>query len=61
MLNVKVVMTDALGNSRDELIYYSPKESGVLGITFIRGKRALLANEHEFDRLLLRCHDFFGV
>jgi hypothetical protein len=61
MLNMKVVMTDTQGNKRDELIYYSPKEAGVLGITFIRGQRSLLPNEHEFDRILTRCHDFFGV
>lgn len=61
MLNMKVVMTDELGNQRDELIYYSPKQSGVLGITFIRGQRSSLANEHEFDRILQRCHDFFGT
>ncbi|MCL5875941.1 MAG: FAD-binding oxidoreductase [Candidatus Dependentiae bacterium] len=60
MLNMKVVMRDEHGNERDELIYYAPKEGGVLGITFIRGRRSLEKNEHEFDRILKRCHDFFG-
>lgn len=60
MLNMKVVMQDQAGMLRDELIYYSPKQEGVLGITFIRGKRSLSANEQEFDRILKRCHDFFG-
>lgn len=60
MINFKVTMTNALGMSRDELIYYAPKESGILGITFIRGQDSLNANQHEFDRLLQRCKDYFG-
>ncbi|MBA3954977.1 FAD-dependent oxidoreductase [Candidatus Dependentiae bacterium] len=60
MINVKVTMTNALGKSRDELIYFAPKESGILGITFIRGQDSLTANMHEFDRILERCHYFFG-
>jgi D-amino-acid oxidase len=61
MINVKVTMTNALGIPRDELIYYAPKEEGILGITFIRGEDSLTANQHEFDRLLQRCHDYFGT
>ena len=60
MLNVKVTMTNSSGKSRDELIYFAPKESGILGITFIRGEDSLTANQHEFDRILQRCHDYFG-
>lgn len=60
MINFKVTMTNALGMQRDELIYYAPKESGILGITFIRGEDSLISNQHEFDRLLHRCKDFFG-
>ena len=60
MINVKVVMLNSKGMPRDELIYFAPKESGILGITFIRGQDLLTANEHEFDRLLTRCRDFFG-
>ncbi|MCX5922431.1 MAG: FAD-dependent oxidoreductase [Candidatus Dependentiae bacterium] len=60
MINVKVVMTDALGKKRDELIYYAPRESGILGITFKRGEDSLTTNHHEFDRLLQRCQDYFG-
>lgn len=61
MLNVKVTMKNAAGMLRDELIYFAPKETGILGITFIRGQDSLTANSHEFDRLLERCHDFFGT
>jgi D-amino-acid oxidase len=61
MVNFKVVMTNPLGMSRDELIYFAPKESGILGITFIRGQDSLTANQHEFDRLMQRCQDFFGL
>jgi hypothetical protein len=60
MINFKVTMTNALGMPRDELIYYAPKESGILGITFLRGQDSLTSNLHEFDRLLQRCRDFFG-
>lgn len=60
MINVKVVMPNLKGMPRDELIYFAPKESGILGITFIRGQDSLTANDHEFDRLLTRCRDFFG-
>ena len=61
LINVKVIMTNPDGTQRDELIYYAPKGQGVLGITFKRGCDSLTANTHEFDRLLQRCHDFFGT
>ncbi len=61
MINVKVIMTNLKGMPRDELIYYAPKESGILGITFLRGQDLLTANQHEFDRLIERCQKFFGV
>ncbi|MCC7415193.1 MAG: FAD-binding oxidoreductase [Epsilonproteobacteria bacterium] len=60
MINVKVTMRDAQGRTRDELIYYAPKDEGILGITFIRGQDCPTANPHEFDRLLQRSIDFFG-
>ena len=61
MLNVKVTVTNPDGKLRDELIYYAPREGGILGITFIRGQDSLTANAHEFDRLLDRCKNFFGL
>lgn len=61
MINFKVIQYNHLGNPRDELIYYAPKDEGILGITFIRGQGSVTANQHEFDRLLQRCHDFFGT
>ena len=61
MINFKVVMVDENGKSRDELIYFAPRESGILGVTFIRGQDSLDANSHEFDRLITRCRDFFGT
>lgn len=60
MVNFKVIMTNALGQKRDELIYFAPKECGILGITFLRGQDSQTSNQHEFDRLLERCKDFFG-
>lgn len=59
MINVKVVM-QTLRGPRDELIYFSPKGEGVLGITFLRNQSNEYANTHEFERLLQRCRDFFG-
>lgn len=61
MINVKVTIVNLQGKPRDELIYYAPKESGILGITFLRGQDSLEANQHEFDRLLERCQNFFGT
>lgn len=60
MVNVKITMTTPQGTPRDELIYYAPKGSGIVGITFLRGQDSLTANQHEFERLLERCQLFFG-
>jgi hypothetical protein len=60
MINVKVIQKGPKG-MRDELIYFAPKDEGILGITFIRGQDSLTANQQEFDRLLERCRDFFGT
>ena len=59
MINVKVIQKGPKG-MRDELIYFAPKDEGIVGITFIRNQADLSANAHEFDRLLQRCKDFFG-
>lgn len=61
MINAQVTMTTQRGTPRDEIIYYAPKDSGILGITFIRGQDSLTANHHEFERLLQRCEDYFGT
>ncbi len=61
MINVKTVMINAQGMPRDELIYFAPKQQGIVGITFIRGQDSLTNNQHEFDRLIKRCQDFFGT
>lgn len=60
MINFRVTMTNSNGSKRDELIYFAPKENGILGITFLRGHDSLDSNRHEFDRLLQRSRDFFG-
>lgn len=61
MINMRVFQNTPNGRPRDELIYFAPKDEGILGITFIRGQDSLTANEHEFDRLLERCKKFFGT
>lgn len=59
LINVKVVMQTPRG-PRDELIYFAPKDEGILGITFLRNQSNAGSNAHEFDRLLQRSRDFFG-
>ncbi len=61
MINVKVTMQTSKNTPRDELIYFAPKESGILGITFLRGQDSLTANHQEFERLLHRSRQFFGI
>lgn len=61
MINMRVLSVTPAGNPRYELIYFSPKNSGILGITFIRGQDSITENSHEFGRILDRCRDFFGV
>ena len=60
MINVKVDGVNERGIPRNDLIYYAPKQDGILGITFIRGQSSTTTNHHEFDRLLQRCRQFFG-
>jgi hypothetical protein len=60
MMNVKVVMQTPRG-PRDELIYFAPKDEGILGITFLRNQSGIEANTHEFERLVMRCREFFGT
>lgn len=60
MLNVKITMPSIRGTPRDELIYFAPKDQGILGITFLRGQDSLTTNQHEFDRLLERCEKYFN-
>lgn len=60
LINVKVLSTNLKGMPRDELIYFAPKRSGILGITFLRGQQDETANTYEFDRLLERSINFFG-
>lgn len=59
MINTTIPAMSPRGFMRDELIYYAPKDAGVLGITFLRGVDSPTANAHEFDRLITRCQDFF--
>jgi D-amino-acid oxidase len=59
MINFKFFQPTAEGKPRDELIYFAPREDGILGVTFKRGESSLEANPHEFERLLARCREFF--
>lgn len=62
LINFKVTMSATKGNYlRDELLYFAPKDEGILGITFLRGQDSLTNNLHEFDRILVRAHLFFGT
>lgn len=61
LINFRVTMVNPNGSARDELIYYAPKGLGILGITFKRGVDSLTQNGYEFDRILKRSRDFFGL
>jgi hypothetical protein len=60
LLNVKAPVDHARGIEPHKLIYFTPKGQGLLGITFLRGKKALQTNEHEFEKMLTRAQAFFG-
>lgn len=60
MLNFKVFQPTLEGKPRDELIYFAPREEGILGVTFKRGESSPDANQHEFERLLERCRKLFS-
>jgi hypothetical protein len=61
MINVRVVQLDPNNWSRDALLYYAPKNSGILGITFICGQADETKNTDQFDKLLERAGRFFGI
>ncbi len=61
MINFKVTQPSPYGHVRDELIYFAPKDNGILGITFKRGVSDPAAHTYEFDRLLERSAQFFGT
>lgn len=60
MINVRVPGFTERGIPRNDLIYYAPKDEGIIGITFLRGTDSLTSNQHEFERLIDRCQRFFG-
>lgn len=59
LINFKMVQQSLRNTPRDELIYFAPKNGGILGITFIRGCGDEAANSYEFERLIERCRNFF--
>lgn len=61
LINFKVIMMTPQNTPRYELLYFAPKDEGILGITFLRGQDSLTSNSREFERLLQRAHDFFGT
>lgn len=60
MINVRVSGKTERGKGRNDLIYYAPKNEGILGITFLRGQDGSNEHSHEFDRLLERSRRFFA-
>ncbi len=61
MINTREQSSNTPYYTRNNLIYFAPKGQGILGITFLRNQGDIHANQHEFDRLLQRCRDFFGT
>lgn len=48
-------------HGKEELLYYAPKASGILGITYLEGQDDITANNHEFNHILERARTFFGT
>lgn len=61
MINTREELKASDIYTRNNLIYFAPKGQGILGITFLRNQADIHANQHEFERLLQRCRDFFGT
>lgn len=61
MINMYCQQKTVRNYERNELLYFAPKNEGILGITFLRNQNENQLNEHEFDRLLERAHAFFGT
>jgi D-amino-acid oxidase len=59
LINTRVPGFTPKGTARNDLIYYAPKQEGILGITFLRGSHTRSENRHEFDRLLERSYRYF--
>lgn len=56
-----VIHVRVLQNGKPTYIYFAPKASGILGITYIEGQDNLAANPHEYDLMLERARDYFGT
>jgi hypothetical protein len=61
MFYTTVTTLDEYGDPIEEFIYYAPKQSGLLGGTFIKGKAATRKNQHQVRRLVQRSEDYFGT
>ena len=55
ILHVRVIQ-----NGTPKYLYFAPKESGILGITYIKGEDSLESNKEEFDLILERAREYFG-
>lgn len=56
-----VIHVRVLQNGKPTYIYFAPKASGILGITYIEGQDNLAANPCEYDLMLERARDYFGT
>ncbi len=55
-----IIHVRVMQHGKPEYVYFAPKASGVLGSTYIEGKRHLETNTHEFDLMLERARNYFG-
>lgn len=56
-----IIHVRVMQHGKPAYVYFAPKASGVLGITYIEGEQRLDTNTHEFDLMLERARDYFGV
>lgn len=61
MLYTTVDSLDEAGNPIKECIYYAPKQSGILGGTFIKEKDITRTQQQHVARLMQRSCTFFGT
>ncbi|MGE0010183.1 MAG: FAD-dependent oxidoreductase [Candidatus Babeliales bacterium] len=55
-----IIHVRVMQHGKPAYIYFAPKASGILGITYIEGVRDTQTNMHEFNAMLERARDYFG-
>lgn len=56
-----IIHAKVIQDGKKEALYYTPRAGGFLGVSSIRNESGINTNQHEFDRIIARAHDFFGI